>query len=256
MPIGARNTQPTALVAEDEANLRNELCAMLASIWPELQICARAADGKSALRLWQQHQPDILFLDVYMPGASGLEVAQQASGQSHIVFVTAYDRHAVEAFEQGVVDYVLKPFERARLAITVERLKARLNSAPEAVGELIRALSRRIDGDPGYLRWITASQGQETRLITSDEICFFRADQKYTLVATADRDALISRPIKELIEVLDPAVFMQIHRSTIVNVRQIAGVGRDFRGQLCVKLKQRREVLTVSASHSHKLRQM
>jgi DNA-binding LytR/AlgR family response regulator len=256
MATWTRTTQPRALVAEDEANLRNELCALLASLWPELQICALAADGRSALQLWKQHQPDVVFLDIYMPGASGLEVAQQTSGLSHIVFVTAYDRHAIEAFEQGVVDYVLKPFDRARLAITVERLKARVHSTPEAVGELIRALSRRIGGDPGYLRWITASHGQETRLITSEEICFFRAEQKYTLVATADRDALISRPIKELVEVLDPAVFMQIHRATIVNVRHIAHVGRDFRGQMCVKLKHRRDVLTVSASHSHKLRQM
>jgi DNA-binding LytR/AlgR family response regulator len=243
-------------VAEDESNLREELCAILASQWPELKICARAANGASAVHLITQHRPDVVFLDIYMPGLSGLEVAEQASGQSHIVFVTAYDRHAVEAFELGAVDYVLKPFDRSRLVLTVERLKARIHSTPQDVGELIRTLSRRMTADPGYLRWITATQGQETRVITSDEICFFRADQKYTLVATADRDALISRPIKELVDVLDPGVFMQIHRSTIVNLRHISGVVRDFRGQLCVRLKHRREILTVSASHAHKLRQM
>lgn len=246
----------TALVAEDEANLRDELCELLASLWPELRVCATAADGTQALQLWEHHRPDILFLDIRMPGLSGLEVAQRASGASHIAFVTAYDEYAVAAFERGAVDYVLKPFDQTRLAVTVDRLKDRVDTAPASLDDLIRVLARTAGRDHDYLRWITASQGQEVRLITSDEICYFQADHKYTLVATAERDALITRPIKELIEVLDPACFWQIHRSTIVNIRHVAGVVRDFRGQLCVKLKQRKDILSVSASHAHKFRQM
>lgn len=246
----------TALVAEDEANLREELCEALASLWPELQVCARAGDGIEALRLWERLVPDVVFLDIRMPGLSGLEVAQRASACSHVVVVTAYDEYAIAAFERGAVDYLLKPFEAARLAATVERLKARLGTAPESLEEFVRTLSRRAGGDGGYLRWITASQGQELRLITSEEICYFHADHKYTTVATADREALISMPIRELVERLDPAVFWQIHRATIVNIRHVAGIARDFRGRLRVSLRRREETLPVSASHAHKFRQM
>jgi len=245
-----------ALVAEDEANLRDELCEGIMSLWPELQICARASDGGEALRAWEKYRPEVLFLDMRMPGCSGLDVARRASGRSHVVFVTAYEQFAIAAFEQGAVDYLLKPIEPARLAETVSRLKQRLRMAPVSLDGLLRELSQRIGTQPEYLRWITASQGQEITLITSDEICYFHADQKYTVVATPERDALISRPIKELIQLLDPAVFWQIHRGTIVNIRHVAGISRDHRGQLRVRLKQRKELLTVSAAHAHKFKQM
>jgi DNA-binding LytR/AlgR family response regulator len=252
----SRSRPVKAVIAEDEGNLRDELCEMLAALWPELAVCGCVADGIEALRAWEQHAPDILFLDIQMPGISGLEVAKLASGRSHVVFVTAYDRYAVSAFEQGAIDYVLKPFETARLAETVSRLKARVDSAPANLERLVRALSERLAGGSEYLRWITASQGQELRLITTDEICYFRSDHKYTSVVTAERESLICRPIKELIGMLDPSVFWQIHRGTIVNIRHISGIERNYRGQLSVKLRQRTETLPVSAPYAHLFKQM
>jgi DNA-binding LytR/AlgR family response regulator len=252
----AESTSPRALVAEDEAFLRDELCEALADLWPELVVCARVGDGTEALRQWEQHKPEIAFLDIRMPGMSGLDVARQISSSSHVVFLTAYDQHAVEAFKYGAVDYLLKPLDRERLATTIERLRKRIGSTPAPLDRLLEALSRDPQGKPQYLRWITASLGQELQLITSDEICYFHADSKYTRVATADREALISRPIKELIELMDPADFWQIHRATIVNIRQIAGIARDYRGRLFVRLKGRKETLPVSESHAYKFRQM
>ena len=245
-----------ALVAEDEACLRDELCEVLAKLWPGLEVCARASDGTEALEEWKRHLPEIVFLDIRMPGMSGLEVARHVSGRSHVVFLTAYDQHAVEAFDCGAVDYLLKPLDRDRLATTVARLKQRVGSTPAPLDRLIDTLSRDSPGKPRYLHWITASLGQELQLITCDEICYFHADQKYTRVATVDRDALISRPIKDLVELLDPVDFWQIHRATIVNIRHIAGVARDYRGRLFVRLKGRKETLAVSESHAHKFRQM
>jgi DNA-binding LytR/AlgR family response regulator len=219
-------------------------------------ICAVAVNGIQALREVEQHAPDVLFLDIQMPGMSGLEVAKRASGRSHVVFVTAYDKYAVAAFEHGAIDYVMKPFDAARLADTVKRLKVRLDSAPANLEGLLKILAERLGDGRGYVRWITASQGRELRLITVDEICYFQADRKCTLVVTADKESLIYRPIKELGDVLDPATFWQIHRGTIVNVRQIAGISRDFRGRLQVKLKRRKETLPVSAPHAHLFKQM
>ena len=245
-----------ALVAEDEITLRDELCEALGKLWPELEVCARAGDGTEALREWECHQPEVAFLDIRMPGMSGLDVARQISGKSHVVFLTAYDQHAIEAFEYGAVDYLLKPLDRDRLATTVDRLKKRIGSTPAPLDRLMEALARDPQGKPHYLRWITASLGQELQLITSDEICYFHADSKYTRVTTTDREALISRPIKELAELMDPADFWQIHRATIVNIRHIAGIARDYRGRLFVRLKGRKETLPVSESHAHKFRQM
>jgi DNA-binding LytR/AlgR family response regulator len=202
------------------------------------------------------HTPDVLFLDIQMPGMDGLDVAQQASGKCHVVFVTAYDKYAVAAFEQGAVDYVMKPFSTARLATTVARLKAKVAGAPANLDGILKALAARLENDKEYLRWITASQGQNLRLITVDEICYFQADNKYTLVVTADTQTLIRRPIKELVDEVDPNVFWQIHRSTLVNVNAIAGVNRDFKGHLHVRLKQRKETLPVSESYVHLFKQM
>ncbi len=250
-------THPRAVIAEDEANLREELRETLASMWPELEICAEAKDGREALRALQAHKPDMIFLDIQMPGASGLEVARQASGRCHVVFVTAYDNYAVSAFEQGAVDYVMKPLSAARLAQSVRRLRERLSSAPPRIEELLEKIAGRLDGKKReYLRWIAASQGGETRLVTMEEIVYFRSDNKYTLVATADKEALIRISIKELAEQVDPGVFWQIHRGTIVNVGYIAGVTRDIRGHMALRLKKRSEMLPVSDSYTHLFRQM
>ena len=245
-----------AVLAEDEAILRAELRETLAELWPELAIVAEAEDGIGALRALADHAPDILFLDIQMPGLSGLEVAKQASGKSHVAFVTAYDKYAVAAFEQGAVDYVMKPFSAARLATTVARLKEKMRSAPANLEGLLRTLADAAATRKEYLRWITASQGNDLRLITVEEIVYFRADNKYTLVVTAEQESLIRRPIKELIDELDPQTFWQIHRSTLVNVNAIAGVTRDISGHLRVRLKGRNETLAVSEPYYNLFKQM
>ena len=249
---------PTALVAEDETVLRDELCAHLGALWPELRIVARAAKGLEALQLQQRHRPDVLFLDIEMPGLTGLEVAHQAERSQHLVFITAYDAHAVAAFERGAVDYVLKPYSAARLAESVRRMKERVGRAAPAAPALDSVLRELAAAalPREHLRWINASSGHEVRVITVDEVCYFRADTKYTLVITAEGEALIRRTLKELLEQLDPAQFWQVHRSTIVNANAIAGVSRDFRGRVHLKLKARRETLPVSEQHEHLFRQM
>jgi DNA-binding LytR/AlgR family response regulator len=244
----------TAIVAEDEPTLRQQLVEQLGQLWPELTIVAEAADGIAALRLMGEHRPDVLFLDIQMPGATGLEVARQVNGRSRVVFVTAYDEHAIAAFEQGAVDYVLKPISAARLFTTVTRLKERLGSAPPRLDAVLPAIAA--PATKSYLRWINASVGQNLRLITVDEIAYFQADNKYTRVVTADGEALIRKPLKELVDELDPNQFWQIHRSTMVNVASVAGVSRDFRGRMVVKLKGRSETLQVSDSYTHLFRQM
>jgi len=244
----------TAIVAEDEATLRQQLVEQLGQLWPELNIVAEAADGIAALRLMGEHRPDVLFLDIQMPGATGLEVARQVNGRSRVVFVTAYDEHAVAAFEQGAVDYVLKPISAARLFTTVTRLKERLGSPPPRLDAVLPAIAPA--AAKNYLRWINASVGQNLRLITVDEIVYFQADNKYTRVVTADGEALIRKPLKELVDELDPNQFWQIHRSTMINVGAVAGVSRDFRGRMLLKLKGRSETLQVSDSYTHLFRQM
>ena len=247
--------QRKAIIAEDEPLLRAELRESLAKLWPELVVCAEAEDGVEALHAIRQHDPDILFLDIQMPGLSGLEVARQAGSRCHVVFVTAFDKYAVTAFEQGAVDYVMKPFSPARLATTIGRLKEKAGTAPANLERLLQTLISN-STPKEYLRWITASQGQELRLITVEEICYFQADNKYTLVVTPHHESLIRRPIKELVEELDPAMFWQIHRSTVINVNAIAGVHRDIGGQLRVKLKERKETLPVSDPYVHLFKSM
>ena len=241
---------PKAVIAEDEPVLRAELREMLGKLWPELVICAEAEDGIEALRALADHAPNILFLDIEMPGTSGLQVARQASGKCHVAFVTAYDKYAVAAFEEGAVDYVMKPLTSARLAGTVARLKEKARSVPANLDGLLKALAKAADGKE-YLRWISAQEGDDLRLITVGEICYFQADNKYTLVVTPEKGYLIRRQIKELVEELDPQMFWQIHRGTLVNVNAIAGVQRDVGGHLRVKLKQRKETLAVSESYLH-----
>lgn len=245
-----------AVLAEDEPVLRADLKDMLGRLWPELVVCAEAEDGIEALQALEKHRPEILFLDIQMPGLSGLEVARQASGKCHVVFVTAYSEYALAAFEQGAVDYVMKPLSPARLATTVTRLKEKGTSVPANLEGLIKALAAHVEGRKEYLRWITASQNDDLRLITVEEVCYFKADNKYTLVVTPEQESLIHRPIKELTEELDPQTFWQIHRGTLVNVNAIAGVQRDIGGHLRVKLKQRKETLAVSESYVHLFKQM
>jgi len=246
---------PSALIAEDEIVLRDELQAHLTLLWPELKITALAGSGIEALQLLDEHRPDVMFLDIQMPGLTGLEVARQAQGRCHVVFVTAYDAYAVAAFEQGAIDYVLKPYDPARIATAVRRVKQRLDEVPPPLDRLLRELAG-AQPPREHLRWINASQGQEVRLITVDEVCYFQSDTKYTRVVTAGGEALIRRSLKELQDQLDPSCFWQIHRSTIVNANAIAGVSRDFRGRISVKLKARSEKLAVSEGHEFLFRQM
>lgn len=244
---------PRAIIAEDEPLLRDEIADALGTLWPELQITARAADGIAALRELDRQLPDILFLDIQMPGITGLEVARQVNGRCHIVFVTAYDQHAVEAFEQGAADYVLKPVSLARLATTVTRLKERIRQPVVSIAPVLDQLAA---PPTGYLRWINASQGTMVKIITVDDVQYFQADSKYTLVVTGDGESLIRKPIKELVEELDPSSFWQIHRSTIVNVIAIAGIVRDMRGHAQVRLKKGTTLLPVSDAFAHRFRQM
>ena len=245
-----------AVIAEDEAVLREELRAHLETLWPELEVRAAVADGHAALAALAEHRPQVLFLDIQMPGISGIEVARQVGGQCHVVFVTAHDEFAVAAFEQGAIDYVMKPFSSERLALAIERLKSRLASPPANLNGLLERLARQLPRPHAFLRWINASLGNELRFITVDEICYFRSDSKYTRVVTANQESLIRKSVRELVAELDPDAFWQIHRSVIVNLSQVAGVQRDLRGRIQLRLKHRPETLPVSQPYSHLFHQM
>ncbi|MDI9237858.1 LytTR family DNA-binding domain-containing protein [Lysobacter sp. LF1] len=246
-------TALTCVVAEDEALLREALLKQLRQAWPELQVVAECEDGASALEALAEHKPRVAFLDIRMPGLTGLEVAAAAAEvapQTQIVFVTAYDQYAIDAFERGAVDYLLKPISPARLETTVQRLQARTgNNDAATLAALLDRLGTRPPAPSAAppLTWITASAGRETRLILVDEVAYFRADNKYTTVVTAEGEALLRTPIRELLAVLDPSTFKQIHRSTIVNLKAIAGIVRDDAGRGTVRLKSRPETLSVSA---------
>jgi DNA-binding LytR/AlgR family response regulator len=244
---------PKCIVAEDEKLLSAALQRELAKAWPDLDIVAVCEDGGEALEAIVTHQPDIAFLDIRMPGLTGMEVAAaavDASPHTLVVFVTAYDQYAIDAFERGAVDYLLKPVVAERLAQTVVRLRSRLADAARharRTGDLAKDMIERFDEAPDEpLTWITAGAGKATRLILVDDVIYFRADNKYTVVATAEGDALLSRPIRELLRQLDPKTFRQIHRSTIVNLRQVASVERDDTGKGCLRLRGRPETLNVS----------
>ena len=281
---------PRAVLADDERLMREQLRARLAEVWPELQIVGEARNGLEAVQMVDEHRPEVVFLDIRMPGLTGVEAARQitqlpprqkpgrmdagadadADGAPdeddllpEIVFITAYDQYAVEAFEQGVADYVLKPAERDRLLVTVQRIQQRLDArnapagsvdAPPApnMQQLLHQLSARLNpgNTPNYLQWIQATVGQAIQMIPVDEVLFFISDEKYTRVQTAQVEALIRKPIKELVDEVDPRVFWQIHRSTLVNVKCIAGVTRDFRGRQIVGVKGHGEKLEVSRSYA------
>lgn len=255
---------PKCVIAEDEALLRNELVSLLSRAWPELEIAASCEDGASALEAIEGHKPEVAFLDIRMPGLTGLEVAAaaaEASPSTQVVFVTAYNQYAIDAFDRGAVDYLLKPISPDRLEATLKRLKARLGAgAPDssALLAVIEQLRAELPATPPAqaLQWVTASAGKETRLILVDEIAYFQADNKYTVVMTAQGEALVRKPIRELLEVLDPAVFKQIHRSTIVNMKAVASITRDESGRGTLRLKNRSETLPVSLSFMTLFRNM
>jgi DNA-binding LytR/AlgR family response regulator len=243
-----------ALIAEDEPLLREQLRELLKAAWPELEIVATVSDGAQAIEALERLKPTALFLDIQMPEASGLEVARRASGRCHVVFVTAYDQHAVAAFEQGAVDYVMKPLSGERIAIATRSLKERLRTAPPNLGGLVDALERGPRG--GYLRWINVAQGDEVHLVTAEEILYFQSDTKYTRVVARHHDGLIRKSLRELTDELDPDVFWQVHRSTIVNVGAIAAVSRDMAGRVMLRLRERGDLIKVSQVYAHRFRQM
>lgn len=259
------STQPTALIADDEPLLRDALERLLAQAWPELKIVSQARNGREAIDRFEAHRPDICFLDVQMPGKTGVEAAQHIGRRAHLVFVTAYDQYAVQAFAQGVLDYLVKPVEPARLAETVVRLQERLRAAQPALNTeaLLRQLAANIERTKGQaaLRWLRASVGQTVRLIAVDDIDYLRSEEKYTQVAWRDdagqpRDAVIRTPLKELIPQLDSAQFAQVHRSVLVNLRAISHVTRGPNETADIHLKGREQVLPVSRSYLHLFRQM
>ena len=233
-----------AVLAEDEGVLRAELRELLARLWPELAICAEAEDGIEAIRAFEQHAPDILFLDIEMPGMTGIEVARQLGARVHIVFVTAYDKFALAAFEQGAVDYVLKPFAAARLMTTVARLKQKVKSAPANLDGFLRSLAQ-ATAPREYMRWLTVAHGAELQLVTLDEICYITSSHGVVRVVTAYSQPTVDRTIAELTAELDPSLFVPLDAATLVNVSAIAGLRSDAGGRMVVSLKQRTETLTV-----------
>ncbi len=246
--------RPTCVIAEDEQIFREALINLMREEWPDLDVLDACEDGGAALDAIGQHQPDIAFLDIRMPGLTGLEVASamaEISPATQIVFVTAYNQYAIDAFEKGAVDYLLKPIVRERLAATIQRLKTRAaagNADAVALAALIRQLSGALPARTNEppLVWLTASAGKETRLIMVDDVAYFQSDNKYTVVMTAQGESLVRTPLRELLEKLDPVNFKQIHRATIVNMKAIAAIIRDDTGRGTVKLKNRPETLTVS----------
>ena len=244
------------VIAEDEELLRNALLQQLGQAWPELRVVAQCEDGASALEAIAEHRPDVAFLDIRMPGLTGIEVAAalaQVSPRTQVVFVTAYDQYAIDAFEQGAVDYLLKPVAADRLQATVQRLQARAAGGrpdPATLDALLQQLARRpAETAPPPLAWITASSGRETRLIMLDDVAYFRADSKYTVVVTAEGESLLRTPLKELLAVLDPRQFRQIHRSVIVNLKAVASVVRDDSGKGELRLRGGDATLPVSAPY-------
>ena len=251
---------PTAVVADDERLMRDQIVGRLKEAWPELVIVGQAVNGREAVAMVRSLEPDIVFLDIRMPEMDGIEAAQALAGQVHVVFITAHDEYAVRAFEQGAVDYLLKPADTERVAITCERLRERLKQAPDPMKELLAQLSERFSSDGlkprESLRWVQASVGTTIRMIPTTDILFFRAEDKYTRVQTPRFDALIRKPIKELIDELDPKEFWQIHRATVVRVDAIEQVTRNLRGNQVVHLKGSDEKLEVSRSFNHLFKQM
>lgn len=260
-------SRPTALLADDEPLLRDALARLLAEVWPELEVVAQARNGREAISLFEEHRPDVCFLDIHMPGLSGLDAANHIGRRAHLVFVTAYDHYAVQAFAQGALDYLLKPVERERLAATVSRLQERLAAARPAVNTeaLLQQLTAQLAAlqraaAPAPLRWIRAQVGQTLRLISVDEIDYVRSDAKYTVIAWRNdgqpAEAVVRMALKELVAQLDPEQFAQVHRSVVVNLRAVSHVRRHDNETAEIHLKGRKETLPVSRNYLHLFRQM
>ena len=251
-----------ALIADDETHLARYLQQQLALLWPELEIVALARNGLEAAELIEREQPELAFLDIQMPGLSGLEVAQGIEGPTRVVFVTAYDQHAVEAFEHEALDYLLKPLKTERLARTVERLKAALAQRPASLDSpALAAALRTLAGNPGAgapqrLRWVRASQGELTHQIPIEAVLYFHADDKYTCVQTAEAEYLIRSSIVELLPQLDPEQFWQVHRSTVVNLAHLAGTRRDATSRLFLRIRGHERELPVSRAYVHLFKAM
>ena len=249
-------TPPTALIAEDEPLMRERLKEKLAEAWPELQVVAEAEDGDQAIALFNEHRPLLAFLDIRMPGLSGLDVAAAIGGECHVVFITAYDQYALKAFEAGAVDYLLKPVETERLHAMVERIRRKLGSPPIDLSALVAQLRAATNAGAPRMRWIKAAVGKQVRLIPVADVIYFQSDTKYTRVVLAAGEALIRTPLKDLLAELDPEKFWQVHRSTIVNLDAVAGVLREDAERQFVLLKQRQEKLPISRQFTHLFKQM
>jgi DNA-binding LytR/AlgR family response regulator len=252
---------PTALLADDEDLPRAELRRMLAVAWPELRIVAECEHGPAAVEAVDAQQPDIAFLDIRMPGLSGLDVARAVSGRCHCVFTTAYDSHAVAAFETGAVDYLLKPIAADRLAQAVGRLRERLQARTAApdLGRLVQQLAAQLQpgAEPAHrLRWLSASMGDTIKMFGIDEVLFFQSDEKYTRVVTANDEAHVRKPLRELAEGLDPEEFWQVHRGVVVRARAISRAHRDELGRITLHLKQHTEKLAVSQAWAWRFKPM
>ncbi len=249
----------TAMIAEDEPLMRERLLAALKEAWPELEIPYVAKNGIEALKMWNTHRPNIAFLDIRMPGKTGLEVAAEIGDSAHIVFITAYDEYAVQAFQNGAVDYLLKPVEMDRLGAAVARLKKRLATKPEDLTGLLAQLlnqgNKSTDSKPAKLKWIRASLGNQTRLIDVETVLFFQSDTKYTRIVMKESEALMRSPLKELVEGLDDAVFWQVHRGVIVNANAIDRAVREAPEKLIIHLKGHKETLPVSRQYYHLFKQ-
>ena len=240
--------------------MREQIIGRLKEAWPELSIVGEASNGNEAIALVQSEEPDVVFLDIRMPGLDGIQAARALAGRVHVVFVTAHDEYAISAFEHGAVDYLLKPPDPQRVALTCQRLRARLEQAPDPMHDLLAKLSERL-GAGGvkareYMRWVQASVGPNLRMIPTSDILFFRAEDKYTRVQTTSFEALIRKPIKELIDELDPKEFWQIHRATVVRVDAVEQVSRNLRGNQVVHVKGSTEKLEVSRTFNHLFKQM
>ena len=254
----------TAIIADDEKQLRLHLKNKLSQIWPELKICAEAENGIEAVKLAKKHKPDIAFLDIKMPGKSGLEAAGEINTICRIVFITAYDQYAVDAFENEAIDYILKPVENIRLKKTVTRLKERFiaenNPAdtPKDINQILKKISETISTtqENKYLQWIKAQHGDSIRLIPIDEITIFQSTDKYTAVISKGKEYLIRKTIKKLETMLDPEKFWKIHRGTIVKVSAITKVSRSVTGRNIIKVKEHEKPITVSRSYVHLFKQM
>jgi DNA-binding LytR/AlgR family response regulator len=247
----------TALIAEDEPLMRERLREKLALLWPECTVVGEAADGDEALALFDAHAPDVAFLDVRMPGRSGLDVAALIGGDCHVVFITAYDQYAINAFATGAADYLLKPVETERLAQTVERVKKKLAAPPADLSALVAELKRNAGAAPApRLRWIKAAVGKQVKLIAVSDVVFFQSDTKYTRVVLPQSEALIRTPLKDLLTELDPDQFWQVHRGTIVNLEAVAGILREDAERQFVLLRNRTERLPISRQFVHRFKQM